>query len=157
MGNLYCILYLFWRACNLTSFIHSSTGPMVKLFASRHEGPRFNPQGGVLIWNWDSPASVVSLQCWPQHDWSLWPRLRWASSRTIIRPFYRQCNNPSWSHTALLSMLHARCRSSLWLHNQHSRLLGGTGGPVVHPFASRREGPRFNPQGGIYVKPGFSC
>ncbi len=30
-------------------------------------------------------------------------------------------------------------------------------GPVVHPFASHHEGPRFNPQGGTYVKPGFSC
>jgi hypothetical protein len=30
-------------------------------------------------------------------------------------------------------------------------------GPVVHPFASRHEGPRFNPQEGTYVKPGFSC
>ncbi len=30
-------------------------------------------------------------------------------------------------------------------------------GPVDYPFASRHEGPRFNPQGGTYVKPGFSC
>ncbi len=42
-----------WRACNLTAFIHSSTGPVVHLFASRHEGPGFN---------WDSPVSIVSLQ-----------------------------------------------------------------------------------------------
>jgi hypothetical protein len=27
--------------------------------------------------------------------------------------------------------------------------------PVIHPFASRREGPGFNPQEGTYVKPGF--
>jgi hypothetical protein len=25
------------------------------------------------------------------------------------------------------------------------------------PFASRQKGPGFNPQGGTYVKPGFSC
>jgi hypothetical protein len=30
-------------------------------------------------------------------------------------------------------------------------------GPVVHPFASHHEGPEINPQGGTYVKPGFSC
>jgi hypothetical protein len=29
--------------------------------------------------------------------------------------------------------------------------------PVVHLFASRRGGPGFNPEGGTYVKPGFSC
>jgi hypothetical protein len=28
---------------------------------------------------------------------------------------------------------------------------------VVHPFASHHEVPRFNPQWGTYVKPGFSC
>ncbi len=50
-----------WRACNLTAFTHSSTGPVVHQFASCHEGPRFNPLG-VLMWNWDSPVSVVSLQ-----------------------------------------------------------------------------------------------
>jgi hypothetical protein len=35
-----------WRACNLTAFIHSSTGSVVYPFASCHEGPRFIPQGG---------------------------------------------------------------------------------------------------------------
>ncbi len=53
-----------WRSCNLIAFIHSSTGPVVHLFASRHEGPGFNPLG-VLMWNRDSPASVVSLHWWP--------------------------------------------------------------------------------------------
>jgi hypothetical protein len=37
-----------WRACNLTAFIHSSTGPVVHPFASCREGPAFNPQGGYL-------------------------------------------------------------------------------------------------------------
>jgi hypothetical protein len=36
-----------WRACNLTAFIHSSTGPVVHLFASRLEGPGFNPYEGT--------------------------------------------------------------------------------------------------------------
>ncbi len=38
-----------WRACNLTAFIHSSTGPVVHSFASRPEGLRFNPQGGTYL------------------------------------------------------------------------------------------------------------
>ncbi len=38
-----------WRACNITAFIHSSTGPVVHLFASHHEGPGFNPQGGTNV------------------------------------------------------------------------------------------------------------
>jgi hypothetical protein len=49
-----------WRACNLTEFVHSSTGPVVYLFASRHEGPGFNPQGGTYV-KPDSPVSVVPL------------------------------------------------------------------------------------------------
>jgi hypothetical protein len=28
---------------------------------------------------------------------------------------------------------------------------------VGHPFTSCHERPGFNPQGGTYVKPGFSC
>jgi hypothetical protein len=46
-------------------------------------------------------------------------------SRTITRLSCWQCDNPTWSHTALLSRLHARCRPSFRLHNWHSQLLGG--------------------------------
>jgi hypothetical protein len=82
------------------------------------------------MWNRDSRVNVVSLHWWPRHDWSfLWPCLRRASSWTITRPSCRQCDNPTWSHTALLSQFHACCRSSFWLHNRRSRLLGG-GSPV---------------------------
>jgi hypothetical protein len=38
-----------WRACNLTAFTHSSTGKVVHPFASHHEGPKFNPQGGTYV------------------------------------------------------------------------------------------------------------
>jgi hypothetical protein len=38
-----------WRACILTAFIHSSTGPVVHPFASHHEAPGFNPQGGTYV------------------------------------------------------------------------------------------------------------
>ncbi len=50
-----------WRACNLTTFIHSLTSPVCQPFASCHEGPGFNPQG-VLMWNRDSSVSDVSRQ-----------------------------------------------------------------------------------------------
>jgi hypothetical protein len=74
------------------------------------------------------------LHWWPRRDWSLQPHLRWASSQTITRPSCRQCDkpscrqcdNPTWSNTAFLSRLHARCRSSFQLHNRWSRLLGGS-------------------------------
>jgi hypothetical protein len=140
------------------------------MFASHRERPWFNPQGAIL-WNWDSPVGVASLHWWPRRDWSLWPCLRQTSSQTVTRQLCRQCDNPTWSHTALLSRFHARCRSSFWLHNRHSCLPGGAlwracnltaiatclTGPVDYLFASRHEGPGFNPQGGTYVKPGFSC
>ncbi len=80
----------------------------------------------VLMWNRDSLVSVVSLHWWPWCDWSLWPRLRQAPSQTVTRLLCRQCDNPIWSHTALLSWFHAWCRSSFRLHNRHSRLLGGS-------------------------------
>ncbi len=38
-----------WRACNLTAYTHSLTGPVGQPFASRHEGPGFNPQGGTYV------------------------------------------------------------------------------------------------------------
>jgi hypothetical protein len=50
-----------WRACNLTAFIYSSTGPVVHPFASCHEGPGSIPRG-ILMWNRDSPVSIVSLK-----------------------------------------------------------------------------------------------
>jgi hypothetical protein len=79
------------------------------------------------MWNQDSPVFVVSLHWWPRRDWSfLWPRLRRASSQIITRPSYWQCDNPTWSHTALLSRFHAHCRSPFRLHNRQSRLLGGS-------------------------------
>ncbi len=105
-----------WRACNLTAFTHSSTGPVVYPFASVMRDPILKGylcETGILL------LSVVSLHWWPRRNWSLWPCLRQASSQTVTRPLYRQCDNPTWSHTALLSRFHARCRSSLRLHNRH--------------------------------------
>ncbi len=122
------------------------------------------------MWNRDSPVSIVSLHWWPQRDWSvLWPHVRRASSRTITRPLCWQCDNPTWSHTALLSRFHAHCRSPFRLHNRCSRLLGGAlcracnltsfspclTGPVDYPFASRHKELGFKTPGGDLCEPGI--
>ncbi len=128
-----------------------------------------NPRG-VFMGNWDSPVSVVSLHWWLRRDRSfLWPRLRRASSRTITRPSCRQCDNPTWSHTAFLSWFHACCRSPFQHHNRRSRLLGGAlctacnltsfspflTGPVDYLFASRHKGLRFKSPGGYLCETGI--
>ncbi len=96
-------------------------------------------------------------------------RLRRASSRTITRPSYRQCDNPTWSHTAFLSRFHARCRSPFRLHNRRSRLLGVAlwrpcnltsfspclTGPVEYLFASCHKGSRFKSPGGYLCETGI--
>jgi hypothetical protein len=38
-----------WRACYLAAFTPCLTGPVDYLFASPHEGPGFNPQGGTYM------------------------------------------------------------------------------------------------------------
>ncbi len=82
------------------------------------------------------PRRVQVYICsWNVHVWracnlaSFQPcltRLRRASSRTVTRPSYQQYDNPTWSHTALLSRFHACCRSPFRLHNRRSQLLGGS-------------------------------
>jgi hypothetical protein len=117
------------------------------------QGTQVQIPRGVLMWNRDSPVSVVSLHWWPRRDWSfLWPRLRRASSRTITRPSCWQCDNPTWSHTAFLSRFHSP------VENLQSHLIL----TMFHwssglPFASCHKGPRFKSPGGYFVKPGFSC
>ncbi len=94
-----------------------------------------------------------------------------ALSQTITRPSCRQCDNPTWYHTALLSQFQARCRSPFRLHSWRNRLLGGSpaesmqshfiltmshwssGLPVCFPS----QGTRVQTPGGTYVKPGSSC
>jgi hypothetical protein len=106
---------------------HVSLVQWTTRFLSVTRDPGSKPLGGVLMWCRDSPVSLGSLHWWPRHDWSFkWPRLRQASSRTITRPSCQQYDNPTWSHTALLSWFHARCRSPFRLHNRRSQLLGGT-------------------------------
>ncbi len=99
--------------------LHSYTVPLVQ-WSTRLLPVMRDPgsiPSGVLMWNRDFPVSIVLLHWWPWHDWSLWPRLRQSSSLTITRLSYWQCDNPTWSHTALLSQFHTPCRSSFRLHN----------------------------------------
>ncbi len=142
-----------WRACDLTAFIHSSTGPVVHPFAFRHEGPGFNPQG-VLMWNRDSPVTVVSLHWWPWRDWPLWSRLRQLrpepslgrrADNVIIPLDLTQLFCPSFTLTADPPSGFTTDMQFNW-----------SSGP---PVCSCHEGPGFNPRGGggTYVKPGFSC
>ncbi len=113
-------------------------------FASRDEGPGFNPQGGYLC---ETGICLLALSCCigdPNVIWSL-------TLLPFSGCFTRLCANNVKSqqlccasvgaslgsaptmwladvillYTALLSWFHARCRSSFWLHNQQSRLLGG--------------------------------
>jgi hypothetical protein len=136
------------------------------------QGTQVHIPWGVLMWNRDSPVRDVLSHWWPRRDWSsLWPRLQRASSRTFTRPSCRQCDNPTWSHTAYLSRFHTRCRSLFQLHNWRSRLLGGGGalwracnlisfspcltGPVDYLFASRHKGPRFKSPGGYLSETGI--
>ncbi len=139
-------------------------------FASCHKRSGFKSPGRILVWNRDSPVSIVSLHWWPWRDWSfLWPRLRRASSLTVTRPSCWQCDNLIWSHTALLSRFHAHCRFPFQLHNRRSRLLGGAlwracnlttfspclTGSVDYPFASSHKGPGFKSPGGYFCETGI--
>ncbi len=144
--------------------LHSHTVTLVQL--STHLLPswetRVQSPGGVLMWILDSPVIVVWLNWWPWRNWSLWPCLRRILSQTVTRPLCRQCDNPTWSHTALLSRFHACCKSSFRLHNRHwggalwracslTTFTHSSTGPVVLTFASHHEGSGFYPQGGTYV------
>ncbi len=53
-----------WRACNLTAFIHSSTGSVVHPFASWHEGPRVIPQGGGVLTVCETRILLLALSCY---------------------------------------------------------------------------------------------
>ncbi len=64
-----------------------------------------------------------------------------------------RCPPPLHAHTERSSM----GNFILWSACNHTAFTPCLTCPVDYSFASRYEGPRFNPQGGTYVKPGFSC
>jgi hypothetical protein len=148
--------------------LHSHTVPLVQwstCLLPVMRDPGSNPWG-VLMWNQDSPVSIISLHWGPRRDWSLWPCLWRASSQTVTRPSY---HNPTWSHTALLSRFTLAAGppsgfttnivgcwgGALWSACNLTAFTHSSTGPVVHPFASRQEGPSINPQGGYSCETGI--
>jgi hypothetical protein len=154
-----------WGACNLTALTHSSTGPVVHLFASHHEGPGFNPQGGYLC---ETGILPLALSCYiGDPDMIDHCVLVWGGLRSELS--LGHCANNLISHSSsvpvsrLLQFLlpasqpHCRLgRGALLRASNLTTFTYSSTGPVVRPFASHCEGPGFNPQGGTYVKPGFS-
>jgi hypothetical protein len=154
--KLYIII--LWRA----TMSHWSSGLPVCFLS---QGTQVQIPRGVLMWNRDSLVSDVSLHWWPRRDWSfLWPRLRRASSRTITRPSYQQCDNPTWSHPSLQVSLPASqptesaaggepCgEPAISLLSYHVSLVQWT--TCLLPIT---RDPGSNPQGDACVKLGFSC
>jgi hypothetical protein len=84
------------------------------------QGTRVQIPWGVIVWNRDSLVSIASLH------WILMWLIIVGSSQTVTRPSCWQCDNPTRSRTAFLSLFNARCRSPLWLHNRQSLLLRGS-------------------------------
>ncbi len=164
-----------WRACNLTWFSPCLTGLVDYLFASRHKGHRFKSPGGYLVWNRDSPVSVVSLHWWPWRDWSsLQPRLLQAScqklslgphANNVIIPLdLTQLFCPGFTLTAGPPSSFTIDRVGCWgggspVESLQSHMIltmshWSSGLTCLLPVT---RDPGSNPQGGTYVKPGFSC
>ncbi len=160
-----------WRDCNLTAFIPHFTGPVVHPFDSLHMGPRvlipreYSCETGILL------LALSRYICGPDliyHCGLVWDRLCPEPSlaghaNNVIIPldliqlfcpgFTLAAGPPSGFTTDRVGCwegaLWRACNLNAFIHSSTS--------PVVHPFASRHKGPRFNPQGGTHVKPGFSC
>ncbi len=79
----YCTIVESLQSHFIHTMSHWSSGLPV-CFPS--QGTQVQIPQGVLIWNRDSPVSVVSLHWWPRRDWSSWPRLWRALPQTIARP-----------------------------------------------------------------------
>jgi hypothetical protein len=157
--------FILWRACNLTAFTHSSTGPVVHPFASHHEGHRFNPQGGYLgetgilllaLSYYISDPDMID-QCGPVWD-RLCPKpsLGRRADNVIILLDLAQLFCPSFTLLAGPPSSFGCWGGALWRACNLTAFTHSSTGSVVHTFASRPE-PGFNPKGGTYVKTGFSC
>jgi hypothetical protein len=80
---------------------HVSLVQWTNTFAFRHKGHRFKSPGGVLMWNRDSPVSVVSLHWWPRRDWS----------STGLRPQQLSLGPRANNVTVPLDLTHLSCPS----------------------------------------------
>ncbi len=161
---------ILWRACNLTAFTHSSTGPVVHLFASRPEGPGFNSKGGTYV----KPGFLLALSHYIgdpdmiDHCGLVWgglrpePSLGHCADNVIIPLDLTQLFCPGFTLAAgppssFTTDIVSYWRGALWRACNLTAVTHSSTGSVVHPFASHHEGPGFNPQRGTYVKLGFSC
>jgi hypothetical protein len=162
-----------WGLCGEPAISHDSHHVSLvqwnNLFASRHKGHRFKSPGGYLR---ETGILLLALSRYIGDPDVIDHQQGFPPPPTVTRPSCRQCDSPTWSHTAFLSQFHARCRSSFWLHIRRSRLLGGSpmeslqshiiltmshwsSGLTCLLPATRVTGS--NALGGTYVKPGFSC
>jgi hypothetical protein len=125
--------------------------------------PGSNPLGG-LLWNRDSPVSVVSLHWWPCRDWSsLQPCLHRASSQKLslgcradnvissldltqlFCPGFTLAAGPPSSFT---SDKVGCWGGALWRACNLTSFSPCLTGPVDYLFASCHKGPRFKSPGG---------
>jgi hypothetical protein len=172
-GFLYIVIRYNYQAVEslqshfILTMSHWSSGLPV-CFPSK--GTRVQIPWEVLMWNWDSPVCVVSLNWWPRHDWSFVASLKRASFWTITRP---SCDNviipldlthlscPGFTLTAGLPSGFATTESLLGespVESLQSHFISPClTSPVDYLFTSRHKGPGFKSPGGTYVKPGFSC
>ncbi len=122
---------------------------------------------GVLMWNWDSPGSAVSLHWWPWRDWSSWgrlhpkPSLGPCANNVIIPLDLTQLSCPGFTLAAGLPTGFTTTESAaggepceepaISFHSHHVSLVQWTNPllPVTRDLGS-------NPLGGTYVKTGFS-
>ncbi len=148
---------VFWRACNLTSFTPCLTGPVDYPFASHHEGTRVQIPRGLLMWNRDSPVSVVLLHWCPHCDpITGFVAIQWVLHKaSCLQCVSQRLRRPSVGASHSLKGLFPASQ-------RRSRLLGGAlwracnvtsftpclTGPVDYPFAYCHKGPGFKSPGG---------
>ncbi len=126
---------------------------------------------GVLMWNLDSPVSIVSLHWWPRRDWSsLQPRLRRASSQklslgrladNVIIPLdLTQLFWPSFTLAAgppsSFTTDGVGCwGGTLWRACNLTSFAPCLTGPVDYRFTSCHKGPRFKSPKGYLCETGI--
>ncbi len=171
MENLTSYLTSLWRACNLAAFIHSLTGPVGQTLCFPSWGTWVQSPGGYLyetgilllaLSHYIGDPDVIDL-CG-----LVWGGLRPEASQgpranNVIIPldltqlfcpgFTLAAGPPSGFTTDIVGCW----GGALWRACNLPAFIHSLTGPVGQRFASRHEGPGFNPQGGIYMKPGFSC
>ncbi len=163
------IFIVLWRACNLTSFSPCLTGPVDYLFASHHKEPRFKSPGGCLyeirilllaMSRYIGDPDVIDHFCglvWGGHcpESSLGLRTDNALDLTQLScpGFTLSAGLPCGFTTDGVGCWGEPCREpAISPHSHHVSLVQWT--TCLLPVT---RDPGSNPQGGTYVKPGFSC